>query len=211
MKKLFSLALAGLGILVLAAACSDDTFIATNEIGDEDSGSGGSSGSGASGGQSSGGDAGMAGLAGAAGDPGSGGSAGSSGGSGGSAGSGGGSGGSGGGTQCTPGTKENLGACAMCGTSERTCQSDGTWGAPQCTGQGACEPGQTSTSGCTDGCDEKTCTSSCTWSACKLKAGAKCLYKAGTSFQCCGAGKWQFCSKTTCDWFPCAACSGCGC
>lgn len=111
---------------------------------------------------------------------------------------------------CTPGEKDTQ-PCGNCGEQTRTCNDSCQWGGfGGCQGEGVCAPGATEQSDC-DGCSQKVCSNSCTWSACKLKSGSKCEWKNGTSFQCCGGGQWQFCSKTTCDWFPCAACSGCGC
>jgi hypothetical protein len=189
-----------LPVLLLAAttfaACSDDTYIATNESlngGNGGASLGGSAGSG--GGANDAWPGGSAGLAGAAGVAGVAGAA-----------------GSGGGTtgQCTPGEKQDLGSCQKCGTSRRTCDATGKWGNPACEDQKDCNPGETA-GGCTDPCAEKLCGSSCTFSACQKKGSAVCLYKAGSSWQCCGAGKWQYCSSTTCDWFPCQACASCAC
>ena len=183
---------------VAGAGCSDDTYIATNEP----VGSGGSS----SGGAQTGGTAGVA-------DGSFGGAAGSTAGAGGAAGTAGAAGtpntgGTGGtGTECNPGKKEDVGTCQKCGTSRRTCDASGTWGSPVCEDQGACNPGDKTTSGCSDPCSEKTCGASCAFGSCGKKSGATCLYESGTNFQCCGTDKWQFCNSATCDWFACQACS----
>lgn len=176
--------------------CSDDTYIATNEL--PSAGAGGTSSGGAtsSGGMpgsgGSGALAGAAGMAGAAGDGGNPGTGGSSG-------------------VCTPGQKQDTGSCGQCGTKRQTCDANGQWGPEQCEGQGVCTPGGEDLGACSDPCEAKACESNCTWSACKLKAGAKCSYKSGTNFQCCGTKKWQFCSSSSCDWFPCADCASCSC
>ncbi len=174
-------------------ACSDDTFIATNEtLG----GGGGATSGGTAGGGAGGAATGAAGTAGAAGGDGAaGGMAGAAGG-----------GGSGGATTCTPGDKQALGTCQKCGTSRRTCQANGTWGDPVCEEQKECNPGDKTTSGCSDPCAEKTCGASCTFGACGKKTGATCLYEGGSNWQCCGAKKWQYCSSA-CDWHPCQTCS----
>lgn len=174
--------------VVLTAGCSDDTFIATNDI-DIDAGSEASAG-GSSGAAGAGGESGVAGMAGMAGIAGMAGAA-----------------GGGGTTACSPGQTQDTGTCAKCGTMQQTCDQSGAWGPDQCVGQGACEPGAT-TGGCSDPCQEKVCKNDCTWSACQLKGGAKCLYESGTNFQCCGTDKWQFCNATTCDWYSCQSCNG---
>ncbi len=170
-------------VTLLTASCSDDTFIATNEVeveGGADAAAGGSSG-GAAGMSGAGGEAGLAGEAGM--------------------------GGAAGTTGCSPGETQDVGTCAKCGTKQQTCDANGQWGPDECVGQGACEPG-TTTGGCSDPCQEKTCQNDCTWGSCKLKSGAKCLYESGTNFQCCGTDKWQFCNKDTCDWYSCQSCNG---
>jgi hypothetical protein len=193
MRKIISLFLVALGISG-AAACSDDTYVATNETletgGSTSSGGSTSTGgaSGAAGSVATGGDAGMAGLAGAAGEAGAAGGGGATG-------------------VCTPGEKQDVGTCQKCGTSRRTCDANGAWGTPVCEDQKDCNPGDKTTTGCTDPCAEKVCSNSCTFGSCGLKSGAKCLYESGTNFQCCGADHWQFCNKDTCDWYACQACS----
>ncbi len=162
-------------------ACSDDTYVATNET--ATGGTGGAAGSGLQdSGWPTGGSAGAAGAA-----------------------------GSGGSTECTPGTKQELGTCQKCGITRRQCDADGKWGGPVCEDQKDCNPNDVTTVGCSDPCAAKVCSSSCTWGDCGLKPGAVCLYKSGTSFQCCGSGKWQYCNDATCDWYPCQSCSSCGC
>jgi hypothetical protein len=173
---------------VACFACSDDSYIATNNANVVDAGN-------------SGGEAGEE----------SGGSGGSSGGVSGSAGSA--SGGSaGGGGACTPGEQQVLGTCEKCGSSTQTCDENGSWGAAECLQQGACTPGETSTSGCSDPCSDKKCGTDCSWGTCGLKSGANCLYEGGSNFKCCGVDHWQFCNASTCDWYscqPCAAGSSC--
>lgn len=118
---------------------------------------------------------------------------------------------SGGGTPvCSAGSEETESQpCGNCGTQtrKRVCSSScawGTWSAwSGCSGEGICAPGATESCS-TEGCEVKTCTNSCQWGPCGLKSGAVCAWDAGTNYQCCGSGQWQFCSKT-CNWFPCAA------
>lgn len=117
--------------------------------------------------------------------------------------------GSGGTPVCTAGAQESESQpCGNCGTQtrKRTCTNVCSWGAwsawSDCAGVGVCMPG--ATEACTEGCEVKTCSNSCQWGACGLKEGAVCSWKAGTNYQCCGDGKWQFCSSKTCNWFPCA-------
>lgn len=111
---------------------------------------------------------------------------------------------------CAPGQTDSEG-CGNCGSRTRTCGQDCSWGAfGACNGEGPCAPGQTMPGGC-DPCSVQVCQGNCQWGGCQLAAGNVCEWKNGTNFQCCGAGKWQFCSKSTCNWFPCAACNGCGC
>ncbi|NUN12296.1 MAG: hypothetical protein HUU55_01525 [Myxococcales bacterium] len=112
---------------------------------------------------------------------------------------------------CVPGqTETQTQACGNCGKQSRTrtCETGCTWGAwgawGGCGSQGVCSPNTKQP--CPD-CQEQVCLSNCTWSACQLKAGAACVWKNGTNYQCCGKGKWQFCSKE-CQWFPCANCAG---
>ncbi len=104
-------------------------------------------------------------------------------------------------------------ACGNCGTRIRTCSTLCEWGTfGACSGQGECAPGAETTTGCSDPCQAKTCGSNCTFGACGLKSGATCEFNGGSNFQCCGAGKWQFCSSSTCTWFPCQSCQGnCSC
>ncbi len=119
--------------------------------------------------------------------------------------------------ECEAGAQVSA-ACGNCGTQERTCQSDCTWGAlGACSGEGVCAPGAIDTN-CISGpstdqkldpCLVKECSSSCQWSACKLKAGAVCAWEAGHNYKCCGTDMWQFCSSASCDWHPCASCNGC--
>lgn len=169
--------------------CSDDTYVATNELLD-DAGSAGVTGSGgASGSAGAGAAGGFAGGAGTAGSAGSG-----AGGTGGTTGT------------CTPGQKQDVGSCAKCGTKRQTCDAGGNWGPEQCEDQGACNPGDEDTAACSDTCEAKTCKSDCSWGACGLKSGAKCKYNSGSEWQCCGTNKWQFCNSATCDWHPCADC-----
>lgn len=180
-------------LLPLVVACSDDTYIATNELPEDGGVAGG------------GGFAGNAGAAGAAGVAGTAGVAGVAGGT-----AGAGTGGSTG--VCTPGETKDVGSCANCGTKRQKCDANGQWGAETCEGQGACNPGDEDKAACSDPCQAKKCQNDCTWSACGLKTGAKCKYNSGTEFQCCGTDMWQFCSSTACDWFPCSPCgasSGC--
>lgn len=75
-----------------------------------------------------------------------------------------------------------------------------------CEDQKECNPGEKSATGCTDPCAEKSCGSSCTFGACGKKSTSKCLWNNGSEWQCCGAKKWQYCSKTTCDWHACDTC-----
>ena len=112
---------------------------------------------------------------------------------------------------CAPGAVDTV-ACGNCntGTKSRTCTGSCTWGAyGGCSGGGTCSPGATM-GGC-DPCGEEVCQSDCKWGACQPLAGKQCLYKAGKDYKCCGSEEWQFCDEATCDWFPCAGCSGCGC
>ncbi|HMR10889.1 MAG TPA: hypothetical protein PKA88_34160 [Polyangiaceae bacterium] len=164
--------------------CSDDTYVATNELLD-DAGTAGSGG---------GGFAGSAGSAGTAGSAGSGTGGASGAGTGGTTGA------------CTPGQKQDVGSCAKCGTKRQTCDASGQWGPEQCEDQGACNPGDEDTAACSDTCEAKTCKNDCSWGACGLKSGAKCKYNSGSEWQCCGTNKWQFCNSATCDWHPCADC-----
>ncbi len=121
-----------------------------------------------------------------------------------------GAGGSGGG--CSPGQQQVLGACAKCGTLTRTCAANGQWGASTCQNQGVCEPGTLGPALCNDTCEEQRCTISCSWSKCQLELGAKCAWKNGSNYRCCGPDQWQFCSQVSCDWFPCVSCgSDAGC
>lgn len=173
------------GALALLA-CSDDSYIATNNANVDDAGnSGGGAGeeSGGSGGQTTGGGGGLSGSAGAAG------------------------GAAGGSSECTPGEEQVLGTCEKCGSSTQTCDANGSWGAPECLAQGACTAGETTASGCSDPCSEKKCGNDCKWGTCGLKAGATCLYENGSNYQCCGTDKWQFCNSATCNWFGCQACA----
>ena len=121
---------------------------------------------------------------------------------------------------CSPGQVETQNqSCGNCGSQSRTrsCNSGCGWNSwsswGSCDSQGACAPGEVSDSGC-DACAQKTCSNSCEWSQCNLKPGAQCLWESGANWQCCGAGKWQFCLGPNygCIWSnQCEACSGCGC
>lgn len=198
--KHISLVLLTACAILVAAACSDDTYIATNEsLGGGGGPTGGAAGSGA-GGNDGGGAGGVAGGGGSAGTP-SGGSAGTtSGGTAGTTNTGGTTG------TCTPGQKQDVGTCQKCGISRRTCAANGSWDPPVCEDQKECNPGDKTTSGCSDPCAEKTCDAACAFGACGKKTGASCLYNGGNEWQCCGTNKWQYCSSSTCDWFPCQDC-----
>jgi hypothetical protein len=203
----------------LAAACSDDGFIATNEIIDEDAASAGNAGSG------TGGNSGST----------------STGGAGGAAGGGSCTPGEAidlgtcelcgvsrkicddSGTfgapvceeqgECEAGAEESQ-PCDNCGTQTRTCDSTCTWGAfGACGGTGDCAPG-TVAKDCiseakVDPCRERVCGSDCKWGACGKSPGAVCTWDAGKNFQCCGSDSWQYCNSATCSWHPCASCNGC--
>ncbi len=172
----------------------------------QDAGSSGSAGVGLTAGSSGGGASGAGAFAGTSGSGAGGSGASATGGVGAGA-----SGGVGGGGVCNFGQKQVLGSCAKCGTRVQTCDVNGQWGAITCENQGVCEPGAIGAP-CTDPCEEVRCTLFCTWSLCQLEAGAKCSWQNGANYQCCGADSWQFCSKVSCDWFPCVSCgsdSGC--
>ncbi|MCU0656416.1 MAG: hypothetical protein MUF64_14545 [Polyangiaceae bacterium] len=112
--------------------------------------------------------------------------------------------------ECEVGEQDSL-PCGNCGQQARVCNNACAWeNSGSCSGQGVCAPGQTQPGGC-DGCSQQECTEQCTWGACKLKPTSKCEWKNGSNFQCCGAGKWQFCSQASCDWFDCAAAPGTTC
>lgn len=187
--KAFGVVLVSAVVVGGVVACSDDTYIATNES----LGTGGAAGGGGFAGSSAGSGGSAAGAAGAAGGDGAAGA------------STGGSDAGDSGTECTAGAKQDLGTCQKCGTSRRTCKADGTWGDPACEDQKECNPGDTSATGCSDPCAEKTCGATCSFGACGKKTGATCLYESGTNWQCCGSQKWQYCSSS-CDWFSCASC-----
>ncbi len=119
------------------------------------------------------------------------------------------------GDACTTGDACSDGSCH--GTP-LDCSSQGTaCGAATCVAGkcvvsgsgGACKPGDVAA--CSDPCQTNTCGADCAWQGCALKAGAKCAYQAGNDHQCCAKGSWQFCSKTTCDWYPCQADTQSGC
>ena len=134
LKSRIQVAATGLMAVVASASCSDDTYVATNEILDDAgaAGSGGNAGgaSGSSGAGAAGGFAGAAGSAGSAGAA-----------TGGSTGS------------CTPNEKKDVGSCAKCGTKRQTCDSNGQWGPEQCEDQKACNPGDEDTAACSDVCE----------------------------------------------------------
>ena len=117
--------------------------------------------------------------------------------------------------QCAPAaTETRTVACGNCGSQlqRRTCSSTTCrWGSyaneGSCTGQGPCAPGATR-AGC-DTCGHEVCSASCAWGGCTPRPGNACLYEGGSSFQCCtpagGGSGWQFCSSSTCQYFPCAS------
>ena len=76
-------------------------------------------------------------------------------------------------------------------------------------GGGVCKPGEVAA--CAEPCDENVCGADCQWQGCAQKASAKCEWKSGNNHQCCAPGSWQFCSKNTCNWFPCQADAKSGC
>jgi hypothetical protein len=47
------------------------------------------------------------------------------------------------------------------------------------------------------------CQANCTWGACESKG--RCL---DDHWQCCGAGRWQWCNPDSCEYYPCDACNG---
>lgn len=163
--------------LTPAIACGGETVTATNnELG-------GATGMGASsGGGGLGGDSGEGGAAGGSTVGGSGGAT----------------------TECEPGETQTLGLCEKCGSEVRTCDENGQWAQSTCEAQGDCNPGDVV--GCAEPCEEQVCGADCKLSACQLKAGAQCKWNGGTVPNCCGTDAWQFCNKTTCQWFPCEAC-----
>lgn len=131
---------------------------------------------------------------------------------------------SGSGGECTPGaTESETRACGNCNlgsqSRSRTCTSSCTWGTwsgySTCVGGGTCAPGATrygcdrNSAGTATMCGVETCSSSCNWGSCQLAPGAQCMSGMGSSYQCCtpsgGGAGWQFCSASTCTWFPCAS------
>jgi len=123
-----------------------------------------------------------------------------------------------GGGACVAGAVENPSqACGNCSTGtqnrRRTCDSACNWGAwsswTSCVGGGACAPGATR-GGC-DSCGEQRCTSSCTWGSTCYPTN-QCLYNAGRTFRCCGAGLSEFC-LSSCRWSGVCngTCTSCGC
>jgi hypothetical protein len=119
------------------------------------------------------------------------------------------------GDACTTGDVCSKGKCA--GTAMDCSSQAGACGAASCVGgkcvvsggAGVCKPGDVGT--CADPCETRICGTDCQWQACGLKAGASCAYKSGLNHQCCAPGSWQFCSKTTCNWYPCQADAASGC
>ena len=119
------------------------------------------------------------------------------------------------GDACTTADTCKNGKCA--GTAMDCSGQAGACGAASCVGgkcvvtgtAGACKPGDIGA--CSDPCETKLCGADCQWQACGLKAGASCAYQAGSNHQCCAPGSWQFCSKLTCNWYPCQADAASGC
>ncbi len=68
---------------------------------------------------------------------------------------------------CRPGTADNIGSCALCGTLVRVCSDQCEWNPAECIGQGECEAGDSRA--CTTTCGTQgtqTCDSLCRWSSC---------------------------------------------
>lgn len=80
-----------------------------------------------------------------------------------------------------------------------------------CGTKGECAPGEVITGGCPDPCEAQICGDDCKPGACQLKPGAECKWEEGKVPHCCGIDQWQFCSKTTCQYFSCQPCSNIWC
>ena len=126
-------------------------------------------------------------------------------------------GGSGG---CLPGEILELGGCGNCGTLRRTCDPNGLWGEPVCTGQGVCSTGATEEQDCGNcGLQTRTCGNDCTWGgfgtcqaqgSCAPGERRDCMCSTyNTTTHCCGeevctnSCQWGTCqlkSNATCDW-----------
>lgn len=114
---------------------------------------------------------------------------------------------------CDPG-ETRAEACGRCGTAERTCTSNGTWGAVSaCADEGECVPSSTQTEPCEGGsaCSQhsRVCTDACTWaewSACEDPA--ECTPSVTESQACGNCGTRERTCSAQCLWGTFGACEG---
>ncbi len=112
---------------------------------------------------------------------------------------------------CTPGEKQNLGACDKCGTSERTCSSAGQWNAPTCENQGACKAGEMQTQPCGTSCGAQTrkCESGCTWGGWSTCVpGGVCTPGQKETQPCGNCGSQTRTCRNDCTWDGFLGCTG---
>lgn len=108
---------------------------------------------------------------------------------------------------CTPSEIETLGPCGQCGTLERECQDDGSFGDAECKSEGACVPDTIDSRPCGNcGTQTRGCTNSCEWepwSECEGQ-GVCMPGEVGEASECADEcfAQTRTCLDT-CEWGPC--------
>lgn len=116
---------------------------------------------------------------------------------------------------CAPSDKEVLGPCGHCGSEERECQEDGTFGEPSCQNEGSCAPDTIESQPCgACGTQTRACTESCEWgpwSGCEGQGvcmPGEVSSDSGCADEC--FAKTRTCTDS-CDWGPCDFIAGAQC
>ncbi len=110
---------------------------------------------------------------------------------------------------CMPGAEQVFGDCGNCGTLLAICKPSGTWGAAECTGEGACAPGKEQATECGDcGTATSVCNDSCTWDPAGSCLGqGECSPGAKKQSDCGNCGtKTSVCSNN-CTWDKYGSCT----
>ena len=113
-------------------------------------------------------------------------------------------------TDCLPGEVDQV-SCGACGTQERTCNSNGTWGPfSTCQGEGVCFPAETDTQSCgACGTQTRTCKVGCTWDNWGPCVGeGTCTPGQSDSATCGKCGLQTQSCDATCQWGGWGGCFG---
>ncbi|UJR79920.1 nidogen-like domain-containing protein [Sandaracinus amylolyticus] len=114
-------------------------------------------------------------------------------------------------TSCVPGTMESA-SCGRCGTTERFCDTSGSWVYGECEGEGVCSPGETREMVCGDcGTQTETCSDACEWgapSACEDEGECTPGERTRTDAGCAPGGTREAVCSAACVFEPIGECDG---